>query len=62
MPVLPRPPSAPRRRRLAGVLAVAVGAALLPLAATGSVAGAQDAGPSFEGDMAPPVLLPAPPG
>jgi hypothetical protein len=52
------------------VLAVAVGALLLPLAATGSVAGAQEerpapagpGGPSFEGDMAPPVLLPAPPG
>jgi hypothetical protein len=52
------------------VLAVAAGSLLLPLAAPLPAAGAQvppDApggpgGPSFEGDAAPPILRPAPPG
>lgn len=70
MPVPSHPPMAARRRRLAGVLAVVAGAMLLPLVGAGPAAGTQvppDApgrpdGPSFEGDAAPPVVRPAPPG
>lgn len=70
MPVPSHSSTVTRRRRLLGVLAVATASLLVAVAAPGPAAGAQvppaapgrPGGPSFEGDAAPPIVRPAPPG